>query len=312
MGRIAGLSLDLFRFNEDDSGHHVFGGAVPAPADAYFSIDGGTTELADFGKSSDPGDYLNGGVQGFDPFNENVSGAPAQLTTADVTLMDVLGFHFVNAAPTVTALSGSVGEDGPSFSKNLLTGAADPEGDSISVQNLATSLTTTLGRTLTLGTDYLFSGSTLSLTSTGFAKFNSLAQGVSDTAIFNYDVEDFFSADTADTLTLTVNGANDTPVLSADSGSPHPLTELAGTTNSGVLDQVSGSLSFTDVDIGDTHSASASLNSATWSGGATIPSATQTALASAMSASISLDSTTGTARLAVQPGGQECRLPRRG
>jgi len=294
MGRIAGTSLDLFRFNEDGSGNHVFGGAVPAPADAYFSIDGGTTDIADFGINSDPGDFLNGGVQGLDPFNENVSGAPAQLTIADATLMDVLGFHFVNAAPTVTALAGSVGEDGPSFSKDLLTGAADPEDDSISVQNLATSLTTTLGRTLTLGTDYLFSGSTLSLTSTGFTKFDSLAQGVSDTVVFNYDVEDFFGADTADTLTLTVNGANDAPVLSADSGSPHPLTELAGTTGSGVSDQVSGTLSFTDVDIGDTHTASASLDSATWSGGATIPSATQTALTSAMSESISPDGTAGT------------------
>ena len=52
-------------------------------------------------------------------------------------------------------------------------------------------------------------------------------------------------------------------------------------------------MSFTDVDIGDTHTASASLNSATWSGG-TIPSAAQTALGSAMSDSISLDSTAGT------------------
>ncbi len=291
MGRIAGLSLDLFRFNEDGSLNHVFGGTIPS-ASAYFSIDGGATEIADFGISSDPGDFLNGGVQGTDPFNEIVGGRG--LTAADITEMDVLGFHVVNAAPTVAPLMGSVNEDGPSFGKNLLSGAADPEGDAISVQNLAGSLTTTLGRTLTLNTDYTLSGSTLSLTSTGFAKFNSLAQGVNDTAIFNYDVEDFLGADTANTLTLTVNGANDTPTLSADAGSPHAKTELAGTTNSGTLDQVSGSLSFTDVDIGDIHTASASLNSATWSGGAAIPSATQTALGGAMSASISPDGTAGT------------------
>ncbi len=140
----------------------------------------------------------------------------------------------------------------------------------------------------------MLAGSTLSLTSTGFAKFNSLAQGVSDTAVFHYNVRDFLGANTADTLTLTVNGANDPPALSSDSGSPHALTELAGTSNSGTLDTVSGTLSFTDVDIGDTHTASANLNSATWSGGATIPPATQTALGSAMSDSISLDGTTGT------------------
>lgn len=83
-------------------------------------------------------------------------------------------------------------------------------------------------------------------------------------------------------------------MLSPDSGSPHPLTELAGTTNSGALDQVSGTLSFTDSNVGDTHTASASLNSATWSGGASIPVATQIALAAAMVDSIGIDGTAGT------------------
>src|SRR5205823_14152961 len=112
-------------------------------------------------------------------------------------------------------------------------------------------------------------------------------------AVFGYNVSDFILT-TADTLTLTINGLNDSPKLASDSGSPHPLTELAGTSNSATPDAVSGSLSFTDVDIGDTHTAGASLNSATWSGGATVPSATQTALAGAMSASITVDGTSGT------------------
>jgi VCBS repeat-containing protein len=291
MGRVAGDSLDLFRFNEDGTKNRVYGGAIPATA-AYFSIDGGTTKLADFGINSDPGDFLNGGVQGTDPFNETVGGRG--LTSVDMTMLDVLGFHVSNAAPTVTLLSGSVGEDGPSYSQDLLSGAADPEGDAISVQNLAGSVTTALGRTLTLGTDYTLSGSTLALTAAGFAKFDSLAQGTNDTAVFNYNVQDFLGANTADSLTLTVDGLNDPPVLSADAGSPHSLTELSGTSNSNTLDQVSGSLSFTDVDIGDTHSASASLQSASWSAGGTIPSASQSALANAMSASIAVDGTSGT------------------
>src|SRR5262249_23195955 len=45
---------------------------------------------------------------------------------------------------------------------------------------------------------------------------------------------------------------NAPPVLSADAGSPHGLLELAGTTNSSTPDQVSGTLSFTDPDAGDT------------------------------------------------------------
>ena len=72
------------------------------------------------------------------------------------------------------------------------------------------------------------------------------------------------------TYRVTLFG-NAPPVLSADAGSPHALTELPGTTNSSTPDQVSGTLSFTDADVGDTHTASASLDSEIWSGGANDP-----------------------------------------
>lgn len=91
MGRLAGFSLDLFRYNEDGSDTHVFGSTIPATA-AYFSFDGGTTKLADFGINSDPGDFLNTGVQGVDPFNESVSASATSLTPVDLQLMDVMGF----------------------------------------------------------------------------------------------------------------------------------------------------------------------------------------------------------------------------
>ena len=93
------------------------------------------------------------------------------------------------------------------------------------------------------------------------------------------------------TYRVTLFG-NAAPVLSADADSPHALTELPGTTNSSTPDTVSGALSFTDPDVGDTHTASASLNFEFWSDGVT-PSATDTALTSAMSASISADGTAG-------------------
>jgi VCBS repeat-containing protein len=289
MGRIAGTSLDLFRFNEDNSLNHVFGGAIPSTP-AYFSIDGGATKLADFGINSDPGDFLNGGVQGTDPLNETVGGRG--MTAVDMTMMDVLGFHVANAAPTVVALAATTNEDAPGFTEDLLTGAADPDGDSISIKDLAGSVTTADGRSLTLGTDYTLSGSTIALTAQGFAKFESLGEGSTDQVVIGYNVEDFLGADTHNALTLTVDGVNDPPVLAADAGSPHPLTELAGVTNSASLDQVSGALSFTDVDIGDTHSAAASLDSIVWSAGST-PSAAQTAFAGAMSDSITVDGTVG-------------------
>ena len=250
MGRVANWldvdwSVDLFRFDETTFGStptRVFGGNLPPPnaTAAYFSIDGGITKLADFGFSSDPGDFLNGGVQGADPFNESVSGSG--FTTTDMIFMDALGFQVANAAPTVAALTGSVGEDGPSFTEDLLTSASDPDTDSISIANLVSSITTAGGRHLALGTDYTFVGSTISLTGAGFAQFNSLAQGIDDTAVFGFDVQDFLGADTHNTLTLTVHGLNDPPVANPDVGS-------AGENEIKSFDVVAND---TDVDVGDT------------------------------------------------------------
>jgi len=207
--------------------------------------------------------------------------------------MDVLGWGLVDQAPTIAPLVASVGEDGPTLSQDLLAGASDADGDFLVVQNLDGSVTTAGGRHLTLGADYTLSGSTIALTAAGFAQFNNLAQGVSDTIVFGYDVSDFLQP-VHNTFTVTVNGVNDPPSLASDAGSPHPLDELSNVTGSNAPDAVSGSLSFTDPDVGDSHTAGASLFSATWSGGAVIPSASATALAAAMSASIALDGTSGT------------------
>jgi len=84
--------FDLFRFSS--AGTRLFQGGATAPA-AYFSLDGGNTKLADYGRTSDPSDFLNSGVQGpNDPFNEFYNGKTAQqLTAADLKQLDALGFH---------------------------------------------------------------------------------------------------------------------------------------------------------------------------------------------------------------------------
>ena len=86
--------FDLFRFTSP--GMRMFDGANIASA-AYFSVDGGNTKLADFGRNSDPSDFLNSGVQGpNDPFNEFYTGSTLQsLTTVDKEMMDALGFHTI-------------------------------------------------------------------------------------------------------------------------------------------------------------------------------------------------------------------------
>ena len=84
--------FDLFRFTSP--GTRLIDGNNTATA-AYFSVDGGNTKLADYGRTSDPSDFLNSGVQGGnDPFNEFYTGSTLQsLTTVDKEQLDALGFH---------------------------------------------------------------------------------------------------------------------------------------------------------------------------------------------------------------------------
>src|SRR4051812_37853711 len=84
--------FDLFRFT--GPGTRLFQGGATAPA-AYFSLDGGNAKVADYGRTSDPSDFLNTGVQGAaDPFNEFYNGGTSQkLTSADLKQLDALGFH---------------------------------------------------------------------------------------------------------------------------------------------------------------------------------------------------------------------------
>jgi Cadherin-like/Cadherin domain/RTX calcium-binding nonapeptide repeat (4 copies) len=86
--------FDLFRFTS--AGTRLFSNGATAPA-AYFSLDGGSTKVADYGRTSDPSDFLNNGVQGpNDPFNEFYTGSTSQqLTAADLKQLDALGFHLV-------------------------------------------------------------------------------------------------------------------------------------------------------------------------------------------------------------------------
>ena len=105
--------FDLFRFTS--VGTRLFSDSIPSSA-AYFSVDGGTTKIADYGRTSDPSDFLNAGVQGGnDPFNEYYSGSTLQgLTTSDKEQLDALGFNLasqtsqsiVAAAATSEAVQG--------------------------------------------------------------------------------------------------------------------------------------------------------------------------------------------------------------
>nr|WP_243889080.1 VCBS domain-containing protein [Shewanella algae] len=112
------------------------------------------------------------------------------------------------------------------------------------------------------------------------AAADGLLEGEIRTENFSVTVTDEFGASAEQLVTITIIGTNDAPILSADSSGS--LTDDVDVINGMLSD--SGSLSFTDVDIGDSHVVSSSYNGdVSWSGGA-LDQATQDALAAGFSA----------------------------
>ena len=158
---------------------------------------------------------------------------------------------------------------GPTFSKDLLTGASDPDQDTLLVQGLDAAATTSGGRTLAIGADYTLSGSTLALTAAGFAKFNSLSATQSEQAVIHFDVSDSVVA-TPNTLTLTINGLNDPAVInSVQSTLGGAISELPNVTGNSAVDSTQGLIAFSDPDLNDrpTPTINTAGQTATWQDG---------------------------------------------
>ena len=64
--------------------------------------------------------------------------------------------------------------------------------------------------------------------------------------------------------------ANHNPTITSPSASGS-FSENSNTTGSGALHTLTGTMNFTDSDHSDTHTTSAALKSAVWSGGSGIP-----------------------------------------
>src|SRR5262249_14481611 len=122
--------------------------------------------------------------------------------------------------------------------------------------------------------------------------FPFLAASETLAVIYNVTVTDNSGSPSTQPVTIIITGSNGAPVLAADTSGPHAITELAGKTGDTVdKDTASGTLTFTDANLTDTHTVGNSLVSAIWSGGATLPSGLSTVLASALTTSVSSDST---------------------
>src|SRR5262245_33698519 len=146
-------------------------------------------------------------------------------------------------------------------------GATLPSGPNLAV--LASALTTSVSTTDSTGT----TGPTVATFSAPDNTRAFLAAGETLTITYDVTVTDNTGASLTQPVTITITGSNDAPVLAADASGPH--TTIQGF-------QTSGTLTFTDVDLSDHHTVSASVASTTWSGGVTPPSGIDAVLAGAL------------------------------
>jgi VCBS repeat-containing protein len=107
-----------------------------------------------------------------------------------------------NSPPSAGAVTASTDKH-TAIDVNVLSSDSDPDGDTLSV--------TAVNTTGTLGSVSINANGTIHYDPNG--QFNSLAQGQSATDTFGYTVSDGFSTSSA-TVTVTVNGVNDPPVIS--------------------------------------------------------------------------------------------------
>ena len=120
--------------------------------------------------------------------------------TASITI------NGVNDAPSVTAaISVATDEDAAGFGINLLQGASDPDtSDTLSVSGL----------TLTSGDASGITVAANSLTVDPSA-YNDLAVGQSELIIYTYSVVDGHGGSVPQTASITINGVNDAPSVTA-------------------------------------------------------------------------------------------------
>ena len=156
------------------------------------------------------------------------------------------------------------GTPGVDPSGNILTNDTDVDaGDTKIVSALAggTIGAATVGTygTLTLNGD----GSYTYVVDNSNSTVDALTAADTLTETFTYTVRDAAGLTASATLTITIHGANDFPVV-ITTGGPGTITELANTTGSDTPDTTNGTVAFSDVDRPDGHSATAAYVSAVW------------------------------------------------
>ncbi len=187
----------------------------------------------------------------FDPATGTVSGTPANnasqggtpgeppgtyivpVTATDAngaTTTTYVSFTFSNLPPVAVADVASVGEDAVSVTGNVLTDPATGDTDTAPDSDpLTVTLANQAGNAITLGTPFTVAGGgMLTLNADGSYTFepgtayNGLDAGETATETIEYTISDANGGTDTALLVITVNGANDTPVVidPANPGTP--------------------------------------------------------------------------------------------
>ena len=215
-------------------------------------------------------DHLTGTSSETDTFTYTATDGEGATDTA-TAIITICG---TNTAPMAVPNSETIDED-TTLNGDLTDNDSDPDGDTLTVAS-ATVDTNGNGsqENLTLGSTTTITNSSgdpigsLTVNAVGTYTFTPAANYNGPVPQVTYTISD--GAETAtSTLDISINPTNDAPLLSVDSAAA--VTEDTGTTLTDT-----GSVSFSDVDAGDTHSISATYNTdAVWSDGTL--SATQVA-----------------------------------
>lgn len=206
------VSADL---TEDDAATTVdllTGAEDPDTGDSV-SVDGLTLVSGDA-----KGITVNGDTLSIDPsaYNDLAAGAVETLiysynvidgNNASTPQSATITIAGVNDAPTVgNAIAAQVSEDDAPVTVDLLTGATDPDtSDALSVSNV----TTVSGNSAPF--QFNNGDGTLSFDPNAY---NSLADGEVEEVVLNFDVIDGNGGVAPQSATITINGANDAPVVS--------------------------------------------------------------------------------------------------
>lgn len=142
-------------------------------------------------------------------------------TVVQTATITINGQGVGNSAPTVSgAVSAMATEDDAAFNVDLLDGAMDVDGDTLTIANL----------TLANGDDsgVTVNGNALDVDPNAY---NYLAVGESALITYSYDIEDGNGGSVSQTATITITGENDDPEISAETNSVQEGDGIVGTTD---------------------------------------------------------------------------------